>query len=142
MNSTAAIFTRLSTAPTIVSELDTYAGAPAIFSDRAPDDFDFADKAALIIAAPFSDDPEETFTEIGRAIRQDVRIYAKDTGSTLDVDNLARAVRKLFHNQPAALIVDGGKCTIITATGPVAAPTTDPSLVGRRVTLRLELQET
>lgn len=141
MNSTASIHARLTADAAIISQLDTYAGAPAIFSDRAPDDFDFADRAAVIIAAPFSDDPEETFTEIGRAIRQDVRIYAKDSGSTLDIDNLARAVRKLFHNQPAALVVDGGKCTIITAAGPVAAPTTDPSLVGRRVTLRLELQE-
>ena len=140
MNSTASIYGRLLDQPAVVTALAKVDGTPAIFNDRAPDDFIFVDKAAVVIAAPSADRDASTFTETIREITQDVRIYAKDTGSTADLDALARLIRDLFHLHPSDLTVDGGKCTIATATGPVAAPTTDPSLVGRRVTLRLQLE--
>lgn len=140
MNSTKAIFDRLSADADILARLDTYGAAPAIFNDRAPDAFMFGAKAALIIAAPTGDDPTETFTETGREIRQDMRLYARDDGSTADIDALARAVRDLFHNHPEALTVAGARPVICQASGPTVSPTTDPSLVGRRVSLRLELE--
>lgn len=138
MDSTAAIFERLQT---IWPRLDEYQGQAAVFSDRAPDDFQFGDLPVVVIAAATSDTDASTFTEVIREIAQDVRLYARDTGSTGDLDQLARDVRDLFHLQPTTLTVDGGKCTIATATGPVSSPTTDPSLVGRRITLRLQLQK-
>lgn len=140
MNSTKALFDRLASDSGILAGLDVYGGAPAIFNDRAPDDFIFGAKAALIIAAPTGDDPTETFTEAGREIRQDIRLYAKDDGSTADIDALARTVRDLFHNQPEALTVTGAAPIICQASGPTVSPTTDPSLVGRRISLRLELE--
>lgn len=141
MNSTAAIFARLAGAASITQRLAAFDAAPAIFSDAAPDAFVFADLAATIIAAPTADDDASTYTETIRAVTQDVRLYAKHTGSTADLDQLARDVRDLFHLRPSEMSVTGGVVTIATATGPVAAPTTDPSLIGRRVTLRLELQK-
>lgn len=140
MNSTKAIFDRLSADSSIIAELEVFEGAPAIFNDRAPDAFVFYNKAALIIAAPTGDDPTETFTEAGREIRQDIRIYAKDDGSTAAIHALARAVRDLFHNQPEALTMTGAVPIICQAAGPTVSPTTDPSLVGRRISLRLELE--
>lgn len=140
MNSTKAIFDRLAADAYILAGLDTYGAAPAIFNDRAPDAFVFGTKAALIIAAPTGDDPTETFTETGREIRQDIRLYARDDGSTADIDALARAVRDLFHNHPEDLTVSGARPVICQASGPTVSPTTDPSLVGRRVSLRLELE--
>jgi len=141
MNSTRAIFTRLIGATDIVSGLDQHKGAPAVFSDRAPDGFVFSGKAAIVIAAPSADVDASTFTETIRDITQDVRIYARDTGDAEAFNQLARDVRDLFHLRPSEMSVTGGVVTIATATGPVAAPTTDPSLIGRRVTLRLELQK-
>lgn len=141
MNSTKTIYQRLVGTGGVIHDVAEIDGTPAIFNDRAPDDFIFADKAAVVIAAPASDRDASTFTETIREITQDVRIYATDTGSTAEIDALGRLIRDLFHLHPSDLNVDGGKCTIATATGPVAAPTTDPSLVGRRVTLRLELQK-
>lgn len=140
MNSTKAIFDRLAADADILAGLDTYGAAPAIFNDRAPDAFVFGTKAALIIAAPTGDDPTETFTETGREIRQDIRLYARDDGSTADIDALARAVRDLFHNHPEDLTISGARPIICQASGPTVSPTTDPSLVGRRVSLRLELE--
>ena len=141
MNSTAAIFARLNDDASLIAGLDLFSGSPAIFNDRAPDDFVFSDKAALVIAAPSADTDASTFSETIRDITQDVRLYARDTGSTADIDALGRVVRDLFHLQASQIEVEGGSCNLATATGPVAAPTTDPSLVGRRIQLRLQLKK-
>lgn len=140
MNSTSAIFARLNGSLSIIDRLDIFEGRPAIFNDRAPDDFQFSGKSALIIAAPSADIDASTFSETIRDITQDVRLYARDTGSTADIDALGRNIRDLFHLQASQIEVEDGTCSLATATGPVAAPTTDPSLVGRRVTLRLLLE--
>lgn len=140
MNSTAAIFARLNGSLSIIDRLDVFEDRAAIFNDRAPDDFQFTGKAALVIAAPSGDIDASTFSETIRDITQDVRLYARDTGSTAEIDALGRDIRDLFHLQAPEIEVEGGTCSLATATGPVAAPTTDPSLVGRRVTLRLLLE--
>lgn len=141
MNSTATIFARLAG---VSASLATYDGAPAIFSERSPDDFldTSPTKPFLIIAVPTRDEPMETFTETGRLILQDVRGYQKDTGSSADLDALMRAVRDLFHNRPGELTVTGGKCDVCRVNGPMQSPTTDPSLIGRRVSIRLDLVNT
>lgn len=138
MNSTATIFNRLGT---LASFLATYEGTPAIFSERAPDDFlDVPpEDPFLIIAVPARDDPMETLTETGRLIVQDVRGYQKDTGSSVPLDTLMRAVRDLFHNRPADLTVTGGKCDVCRVNGPMQSPTSDEAYIGRRVTIRLDL---
>lgn len=146
MNSTATIFARLAA---VAASLATYNGAPAIFSERAPDDFLAPEPPAerptlpfLIIAVPTRDDPMETFTETGRLILQDVRGYQRDTGSGADLDAVMRAVRDLFHNQPQALSVSGGKCDVCRVNGPMQSPTSDEAYIGRRVTIRLDLVNT
>lgn len=141
MNSTKAIYQRLAGSAEVVAALDAVSGSPAIFNDRAPDDFVFGTKAAIVIAAASADADGSTLTEIIREVTQDVRLYARDTGSTAAIDTLGRLIRDLFHLQAAQIEVDGGSCSLAIATGPVAAPTTDPSLVGRRVSLRLQLQK-
>lgn len=141
MNSTAAIFARLNDALSIIERLDIFNGGAAIFNDRAPDDFVFSEKAAVVIAAPSADIDLSTFSETIRGITQDVRFYARDAGSTADIEALGRAIRDLFHLQASEIEVEDGTCSLATATGPVAAPTTDPSLVGRRVQLQLQLRK-
>lgn len=143
MNSTATILARLSA---VASALATWKGYPAIFDEAAPDDFlDQEPKPTrpfLVIAVPTRDEPQETFTEVGRQVVQDVRGYQRHNGDASELDALMRSVRGLFHNQPSALTVSGGVCDVCRVTGPVLAPTTDPSLIGRRVTIRLDLRNT
>ena len=141
MNSALTVFNRIQSDAETSFELAIYDGLPAIFDDMAPDDFVFGEDIAIIIAAPTSNEPDPTFSEQSWVVVRDVRLYCKHTGSNARIDALAEHIRGLFHLQPEALFVDGGKCTIATATGPVASPTTDPALVGRRITLRLTLQE-
>ncbi|WP_333611910.1 hypothetical protein [Brevundimonas bullata] len=141
MNSTATIFARLAG---VAASLATHNGAPAIFSERAPDDFlDAAPtKPFLIIAVPTRDEPMETFTETGRLILQDVRGYQRDSGSGTDLDTLMRAVRDLFHNRPGELTVTGGKCDVCRVNGPMQSPTSDEAYIGRRITIRLDIVNT
>ncbi len=144
MNSTAAIFSRIVGSSATTNSLDVFAGAPAVFGDAAPDDYltnTTWTRPCIVIAPPTRDEPLETFTETGRLIVQDIRVFTKFTGSSAALDTLARRVRDLFHNRPGDLVIQGGSAKIATATGPNAAPTSDPSLIGRRITLRLELQE-
>lgn len=138
MNSTATIFARLAG---VSASLATYNGAPAIFSERAPDDFldTPPTKPFLIIAVPTRDEPMETFTETGRLIQQDVRGYQKDTGSGAELDAVMRTVRDLFHNRPGELTVTGGKCDVCRVNGPMQSPTSDEAYIGRRVSIRLDL---
>lgn len=141
MNSAQTVFQRLAADAELSFDLDTYEGWPAIFDDTAPDDFVFGDDIAIIIAAPTSNEADPTLTEQSWAPVRDVRLYCRHTGSNARLEALAWHVHGLFHLKAEALFVDGGKVTIATATGPVASPTTDPALVGRRITLRLILQE-
>ncbi|MNR98730.1 hypothetical protein D3C71_271630 [compost metagenome] len=138
MNSTATIFARLAG---VASSLAAYNGAPAIFSERAPDDFLNAPPAKpfLIIAVPTLDEPMETFTEIGRLIVQDVRGYQRDNGSGVELEALMRTIRDLFHNRPGELTVTGGKCDVCRVNGPTQSPTSDEAYIGRRVMIRLDL---
>lgn len=143
MNSTAVIYQRLTDDGELGFELVQYQGLPAIFDDAAPGDFTGFDplRMVVVIAAPTSDVAAETFTEKGRLIQQDVRLYAKRTNDNAPLDAAARYLRDLFHNRPGDLYVEGGKAVVSTVTGPVGAPDPDPSIIGRRITLRLELQE-
>lgn len=144
MNSTATIYQRLTADDLLGFDLVEYQGLPAIFDDAAPEDFNGfdAERMVIVIAAPSSDEAAETFTETGRLIRQDVRIYARRSNDNAPIDAAARRMRALFHNCPGELFVEGGKAVVSTVTGPVSAPDPDPSIIGRRITLRLELQET
>ncbi|MEH6676131.1 hypothetical protein [Phenylobacterium sp.] len=144
MNSTATIWSRLTGDATLIAALANHNGNPAIFNEKAPPGFIFSIgvKPCLIIAAPADDQGAETFTENGRAITQDVRGYAFDNGSSAALDTVMRRVRDLFHNQPRSLTVTGGKAILSRVTGPVASPTSEASVIGRRVTISLELQNT
>ena len=142
MNSAATVFDRISGDATVTGELDQFNGLPAIFDDNAPDDFVFGDDAVIVIAAPTLNQADPTLTEQGWIVERDVRAYARHTGSNASLDALAERLRSLFHLQQDDLSIDGGVVTACTVTGPVASPTTDPSLVGRRITLRLTFEET
>lgn len=144
MNTTAAIIARLASDATLTAQLATHNSAPAIFKGRAPDDFTITPttKPFLVIAVPTDDRGADTFNNTGRAVQQDVRGYAPDTGSTAALDTAMRRVRDLFHNAEAALTITGGSVLLSKVTGPVESPVTDPSLAGRRVTLFQTIQDT
>lgn len=136
MSANALIFARLVADGTLTARLAIYNGAPAIFSDVAPDDFMQQAAPSLIIRAPTTDRPDDTFTSKGRALEQPVSIYALRTASSQLIDEVADRARLLFHNQEAALGV-----VIATVLGPVDAPTTDAAVIGRQITIRLNTEE-
>lgn len=142
MNSTKAIYQRLIGSTDATEVLDTFRGLPAVFEDMAPDDYLAVQQGfCIVIAAPTSDTDASTLTETIREVVQEVRAYGKRSGSIASLGDFALLLRDLFHLQAPNIEVEGGSCNLATATGPVVAPTTDPALVGRRVTLRLQLKK-
>ena len=137
MSSTAVIYRRLLADPLIAYELDEYGSLPAVFDDEAPVDFVQGPALMIIIAAPSSVVSAATLTEKSWTYRQDVRVYAKHNGSNARLDLLAAHIRDLFDIEPDSQ--EG--VTVATATGPLAAPTSDPAVVGRRVTIQLTIKE-
>lgn len=149
MNSSATIFARLSGDATLGALLANYtpstggATRKAIFNEFAPDDFVMSaaqPKPCLVIAAPDDRQPSATLTEKFENHERKVRGYAHFSGSTVGLDDMMERVVTLFQNAQASLSVTGGTVIASRVAGPVGSPAEDASLIGRRVTLRLEFQ--
>jgi hypothetical protein len=119
----------------VASLISTYGSAPAVFtSSHVPEDV----SGTYIWTPPnLSDIAYDTKTTTGRDIHRQVGCYATDTGSDLAIENLAEAVRTVFHRQTVNVGQVNYHCT---ASGPTEAPTGE-GIVGRIVTIRLIYQE-
>lgn len=137
-----AVYTRLSSDATLMAALKPYGAGKALVSDPPPADL-VTDSAmpVCIIAAPFEDEADDTYTEDYRAVAVNIRLYHRPDGSTLKLDTAAERVRARLRSWPAGAVTGG---TLINAavSGPVAGPTDDPAVEGRIVTARLLFKET
>jgi hypothetical protein len=127
----------LASEATFVAAVAAYRGEAAIFADQVPDDFVQEDAPCAVIRPASLDRPDDTFSSNGRYVEQRLYLYARRTGSSKAIEELAETVRSLFHDQAKALGVVN--CTVL---GPVDAPTTDPAVIGRQMTIQLTTQET
>jgi hypothetical protein len=134
---TGAVFTRLSSDATLLALLATYGSGKAIVSDPPPSDL-LVESAAVvcIVAAPTDNEAEDTYTEDYRRTSLNVRLYSRPNGSTLALDTAAERVRALLRSWPAGSVT-GGTLIDAAVSGPVAGPSSDPSVEGRIVTARL-----
>lgn len=132
MTATALIYVHLAQNLAFVEAVADYKGTPALFSDAAPDDYQQAADPCAVIRAPSVDRPDDTYGENGRYVEQRVHFYATRTGSSVAIDAAAEIARNLFHDQAKALGV-----VLVTVLGPVDTPTTDPAVIGRQITIRI-----
>lgn len=132
---TDAIHDRLSSDATLAALLNTYGGAPAVFTiDPAPGD---AELPYIVTAGDAVDAAFDTKTCLGREIWRDVRCYAADDGSAIVVEQIAERVRELLHRQ--ALTVTGWCVFMAECSGPVVAD--EQGSYGRVVTVRMKMLE-
>lgn len=136
-----AVYARLSSDATLTAQLATYNSAPAVLADPPAADLVISeDKPVVIVASPSQQESEDDFSTAHRVAVVNVRLYHKPIGSTLKLDTAAERVRALLKNWGGA--VTGGTVLDGEVSGPVPAPTDDPSIEGRLVTARLIIQET
>jgi hypothetical protein len=129
-----AIDKRLTEDPELTNLLAQFRGAPAVFlSTPLPEGVTLPYVAVGGIVGQVA---HEAKREAGRKILRDVNCYTLANGDTATVDAIAERIWWLFHKTP--LTIDGWENNVITATGPMEAPT-DKTMYGRVVTLELTI---
>ncbi len=132
---TQAIYNTLVGDSPLTALLDTYQGAPAIFTtDPAPGD---APDRKIVSAGEVAQEPFDTKTTRGWVVTRDVRCYTAATGSAEQVEAISARVRTLFHRQ--AIVISGFVWIMAECTGPIVADEQDA--YGRIVTVRMTLEE-
>lgn len=140
-----AIRTRLAGDATLVALLSAYGSpsGPAIFvGDTIPEDMIEAitDKPAIIVEEPGIQDDASDYTSAQRSVQTNIRLYNKPNGSGLPMLNAAERARTLLHHW-ATESFSTGELHGSFVSGPQRAPTSDPSLEGRLLIVRLEIKE-
>lgn len=73
-------------------------------------------------------------------VTRDIFIYGDQPDHYRAVETIAYRVRDLFDRNRFSISVEGYNIVLITATGPIPAPTDDEKSVGRVVTLNILAQ--
>jgi hypothetical protein len=144
INAQAEIFKRLAGDITLAGLLDGYGAAPAVFSVPVPHNYVVGFLPSVLVDYPLGSEDEDTYTEEYRQVDVRVRLYAKpdpSQGGTAKLNLAADAVYRSLKTWSKAPLDGGGEMISATVTGPVDAPTTDPTNAGRLVSVRLFLKE-
>lgn len=137
----AVVFGRLTADATLTAQLATYGDAPAVFEDgKVPADLVADDDPFVVVTPPTNDANDEDFSAARRVETIAMRLYHKPQGSSLSLQIAAERVRALFRNWGPASVT-GGSVLHASVAGPSPAPTDDPSLDGRIVSVSLIIKE-
>lgn len=135
---TVALFDFITDSAPVAALIGTYAGAPAVFEERAPDGFQI-NEPVVIIDPPISAPRSDSSTHITRRMSINIRVYTRvvtDAGATgyAALEAASEALSDLLHN--AAPPIAGAQTVRLAAAGPVFAPTDSPLLGGRLISLQ------
>ncbi len=137
---TQAFFDRLSQDFELTSQLSTFAGRPAIFTqDDVPGG---AVYPYVVTAGEITNNPWYSKDSYGSDVRRDIRVYDDAQTGSKRVEDIADRIARLFRpDNPLTFPSGSGLSSIVTeARGPIVAPT-DPTSHGRIVMVRLLLTE-
>ena len=124
---------------TITGNLSAYLGSYPVFTRLpVPDD---APSPLVVVSPGMSLGEEDGIKDDRPLLSRDILIYGdNDTPAKYNtVEEIAFAVRDLFHRQRTALTVAGWTVVRITAAPPRPAPVDDEQTVGRLVELSVLL---
>jgi len=133
MDFIASLFSALNADSALAALLDEFEGEAAIFSGDALPVEEFKAKPVVWIRPPHGADNVDTFSAVARSLELDVSFYAKATGSSAAIDAAAERARVVLHRQT----LSGPPELSCTVSGPFGAPTSDVSIAGRRLAVRL-----
>ena len=143
INAQSLVYQQLASVPALASTLDAFGAAPAIFSVPVPHNYTVSALPSVLIDVPISAEDDDTYTEEYRVIDIRIRVYQKPdpkNGGTAKLDLAASQVRNALKFWPKGA-VEGGQFISATVSGPVDAPTSDPTNSGRLVSARLFFKE-
>lgn len=121
--------------PVLTGLLADYNGEPAVFDYEAPEQAAFP---YVVCSGSISDVPFDSKTRGGRDVLRQVAVWAKRTGSTLEVDTIAERVRRALHHGQV-WVQEFDVVEVRVAGGPIAQD--DEDAYGRVLQVRLLLAE-
>ena len=139
----AEVYKRLVADATLPSLLDGYGVVPAIFSVPVPHNYIVSTLPSVLVDYPLASTDVDTYTEEYREVDLRVRLYGKpdpSVGGTERLNLAANAARNALKTWSNAAVT-GGEIVSATVSGPVDAPTTDPTNAGRLLNVRLLVKE-
>lgn len=135
----APIRTALIGSAEITNQLEGYKVSYPVFTRRpAPLD---APPIMIMVSPNVAKADQDGIDDERPIIVRDVAVYGPNEPAEnyRKVESIAFAVHDLFHRQRTAITVSGWYVVMITATGPIPAPTDDDKTVGRVVSLTIML---
>lgn len=144
INAQYLVFQRLAGDAVLSGLLDVFKASAALFTVPVPHDFEAGERACVMIDAPTDDEDQDTYTEEYRLVDMNIRLYGKPTpanGGTQNLSDAAAAVYERLKRWPAEALTGGGRFVSATVSGPVGAPTSDPTVVGRLINVRIMIKE-
>jgi hypothetical protein len=137
----AAVFSRLYNDIALAGMLAEYGEAPAIFEDgQVPYEYEFTSRPIIVVEPPAHQEDRDTFDADMRIELLRLRLYHRPAGASLPIQQAAERVRELVRNWTGD--ITGGRIINTTVSGPQPAPTDDPSLDGRLLSITLLIKET
>ena len=137
------VYKRLLADGSLSSLLAAYGAVPAIFSVPVPHDYIVGVLPSVLIDYPLGSDDDDTYSENYRNVDIRVRLYGKpdpSVGGTARLNLAANAARDALKTWGRSAVT-GGEIISATVSGPVDAPTTDPTNAGRLLNVRLLVKE-
>ena len=145
VDSQGALFTILSGDAPFMALLDSYTpsnavAGPALFTNEIPTEHRLGQKPTAVIDPPDINVRNPTSTENWRDVTNRIRFYHIGAGSNLLLIQAAEAAARLI-DQISSVNFGGDIVMDATVTGPVRAPTSDPSADGVLLNARLNIKE-
>lgn len=139
------IYSRLAADATLVAMLGEYTpeggvAGPAMLTDPPPENLEIGVAPVVIVAEPYANAPADDFSSRYRRAALNVRLYSKPNGSSADLLAASERVRTLLHNWSAPAFSTGSLLSAFV-NGPTPAPTDDPSIEGRILSVQLLIKE-
>lgn len=133
-----SIRTALLAEPTITGLITEYLGEPAVLTRRpVPDGVVFP---FIVVSEDISIVDADGLRSDRPVVVRDVLIYGHQPDDYRAIEQLGYSVRELFHREKASIVSTDYDVVEIIATGPTAAPTSDDEIIGRVVTLTIQLR--
>jgi hypothetical protein len=132
---TQAIYNSLVGNAGLVALLASYKGNPAVFtSDPRPGN---SELPCIVTVGEVLQNPSDTKTCLGREVWRDIRCYAPPAGSDELIEDIAEAVRAIFHRQ--IVPISGYNIIISRVDGPLVA--NEDRAQGRLLTIKMIIKE-
>lgn len=130
------VYAKLTEDATFLSLVGEYGGEPSVFlGDIAPIEIKAKAHGPFVLVPDYAMADDDTGLNLRRK-NYTLRVYGVDSQAT---QATAHRVRQLLHRWSVS--IDEGHVAGTNASGPANAPTDDPNVIGRIVTVSTLIQE-